>query len=181
VPMADLSRVEPNWSIRPFQLGDAPAARRLIESVWQEHFHHHPNPLVRDFIYTRLLDVDSAETSYRDRALFLCAVAESQIIGTGAIKQVDDRECEMVRMFVALAYRGRGIGQAIANELIRFARIAGYDRIRLSSNKSLLASHRLYESLGFQPALSWDLGGEIYSRYYTLRISNFQDIGESRS
>ena len=136
---------------------------------------------MRDFIYRRLSDVDSAETLYRDRALFLCAIAESQIIGTGAIKHVDDRQCEMVRMFVALAYRGRGIGQAIANKLIRFARIAGYDRIRLSSNKSLMASHRLYERLGFQPALSWDPGGETYSRYYTLRISNSQDFGESLS
>jgi GNAT superfamily N-acetyltransferase len=177
--MADLSRVEPNWSIRPFRLGDAPAARRLIESVWQEHFHHHPDPFVRDFIQTRLSDIDSAETFYRDRALFLCAIAESQIIGTGAIKPVDDRECEMVRMFVASAYRGRGIGQAIANELIRFACMAAYDRIRLSSNKSLIASHRLYERLRFQPTLSWDPDGETYSRYYTLRISNCQDSGES--
>ena len=179
--MADLSHVEPNWSIRAFQLGDAQAARRLIESVWHEHFHHHPDPLVRDFIYTRLLDVDSAETLYHDRALFLCAIAESQIIGTGAIKHVDDREGEMVRMFVALAYRGHGIGQAIANELIRFARISGYDRIRLSSNKSLMASHRLYDRLGFQPARPWDPGGETYSRYYSLRISNSQDFRESLS
>jgi predicted N-acetyltransferase YhbS len=82
----------------------------------------------------------------------LCAIAESEIVGTGAIKRLDNRECEMVRMFVALAYRGRGIGWTIADELIRFARIAGYDRIRLSSNNSLMASHRLYERLGFRPA-----------------------------
>ncbi len=173
--MTDFSHLEPNWKIRPFQLGDAPAARRLIESVWREHFHHHPDPFVRDFIYTRLSDVDSAEAAYGDRALFLCAIAESEIVGTGAIKRLDNRECEMVRMFVALAYRGRGIGWAIADELIRFARIAGYDRIRLSSNNSLMASHRLYERLGFQPALSWDPGGGTYSRYYTLQISNPQE------
>ncbi|MGZ5877311.1 MAG: GNAT family N-acetyltransferase [Bradyrhizobium sp.] len=171
MPMTDLSGVEP-WNIRPFVPGDAPAARQLVESVWHEHFHHHPDPFVRDFIYTRLSDVDSAQTVYGDRALFLCAVSEGQIVGTGAIKGLDDRECEMARMFVASGYRNRGIGRAIADELIRFARMAGYDRIRLSSNNALVASHRLYERLGFQPVPPWEPGGESHSRYYVLRISN---------
>ncbi|MGA7807527.1 GNAT family N-acetyltransferase [Bradyrhizobium sp.] len=160
------------WTILPFQAGDAPAVRRLIESVWHEHFQHHPDPFVRDFISARLSDVDSADTAYGDRALFLCARTESEIVGTGAIKRLDDRECEMVRMFVAPAHRGHGIGRAIADELISFAGMAGYVRIRLSSNSSLTASHRLYERLGFQPAPSWDPGGETYSRYYSRPISN---------
>ncbi len=169
--MADLSPCKPNWSIRAFQPGDAPAARRLIESVWHEHFHDHPDPFVRDFIYTRLSDVDRADTAYGDRAIFLCAIAEREIVGTGAIKRLDDRECEMVRMFVASGYRNRGIGRAIADELIGFARMAGYDRIRLSSNNLLVASHRLYERLGFRLSRPWERGGEGHSRYYILRIS----------
>jgi GNAT superfamily N-acetyltransferase len=170
--MADSERPQPNWKIRPFRLGDAPAARRLIESVWHEHFHHHPDPFVRDFIYSRLSDVDNAETVYGDRAIFLCAIAEDAIIGTGAIKRLDDRECEMTRMFVASPCQGRGIGRAIAVDLIGFARNVGYDRIRLSSNKALAASHRLYERMGFQPTSPWDPGGDDYSRYYVLRISD---------
>ena len=169
--MADFERLQPNWKIRPFRLGDAPAARRLIESVWYEHFHHHPDPFVKDFIYSRLSD-DSAETVYGDRAIFLCAIAEDAIIGTGAIKRLDDRECEMTRMFVASPCQGRGIGRAIAVDLIGFARNVGYDRIRLSSNNALAASHRLYERMGFQPTSPWDPGGDDYSRYYVLRISD---------
>jgi GNAT superfamily N-acetyltransferase len=159
-----------NWTVRPFRVGDAPAARRLIEAVWREHFHDHPDSFVRDFIYSRLSDVDDAETVYTDRGLFLCAVADSAIIGTGAIKRVDDRACEMVRMFVAPTYRGRGIAQAIAEGLISFARSAGYDRIRLSSNNALTASHRLYEKMSFQPEVAWDPDGETHSRYYVLRL-----------
>lgn len=170
MPMAILTGFEPNWTIRPFRPGYAPGARRLIEAAWHEHFDDHPDSFVRDFIYSRLSDVDNAETVYVDQALFLCAIAESAIIGTGAIKRFDDRECEMVRMFVAPIYRGRGIAWAIADGLISFARGAGYDRIRLASNNALTASHRLYEKLGFQPASPWDLGGETYSRYYALRI-----------
>jgi GNAT superfamily N-acetyltransferase len=170
--LADLAHPSPDWVIRPFRWGDALAARRLIETVWHEHFHQHPDPFVRDFISSRLSDVDDAETAYRDRAVFLCAVAEGAIIGTGAIKHLDDRMCEMTRMFVASSHRGRGIGRAIADELISFARGAEYDRIRLSSNHALTASHRLYERLGFQPTSPWETDGEAHSRYYALSISD---------
>jgi putative acetyltransferase len=170
-PVADLAGPPSNCTIRPFQRGDAPKARRLIESVWLEHFDGHPDPFVRNFIYSRLSDVDNAEAEYSDRAIFLCAIAEAEIIGTGAIKRLDDRECEMARMFVASTCRGRGIGRAIADELIKFALGAGYDRVRLSSNNALAASHRLYEGMGFQSTLPWDAGGEAHSRYYALRIA----------
>jgi GNAT superfamily N-acetyltransferase len=169
--VADLACPQSNWKVRPFQRGDAPRARGLIEAVWHEHFDRHPDPFVRNFIYSRLSDVDNAETVYGDRATFLCAVAEAEIVGTGAIKCVDNRECEMVRMFVASTYRGRGIGRAIAAELIKFSFRAGYDQVRLSSNNGLAASHRLYEGMGFQSSSPWEPGGETHSRYYVLRIA----------
>jgi GNAT superfamily N-acetyltransferase len=159
-----------DWIVRRFRGGDAPAARRLIETVWHEHFHRHPDPFVRDFIYSGLSDVDSAETAYGDRAVFLCAICQGEMVGTGAIKRIDRRVCEMVRLFVASTHRRRGIGRTIADELIGFARLAGYERIRLASNNALVASHRLYESLGFQPAPCWDPGGE--TRYYSFGISD---------
>jgi GNAT superfamily N-acetyltransferase len=169
--MAIAARPELAWKIRPFETGDAPGARRLIESVWHEHFHDHPDAFVQNFIYSRLPDVDRAETVYSGRSVFLCAVADAGIIGTGAIRSLDDRTCEMVRMFVAPAFRGRGIGTAIADELTGFARRAGYDLVRLSSNKALVASHRLYERMGFQAASPWEPGGEAWSRYYVLPLS----------
>jgi GNAT superfamily N-acetyltransferase len=125
---------------------------------------------VRNFITSRLSDVDNAETAYGDRALFLCAIGEAGIIGTGAIKPLDNRACEMTRMFVAAPHRGRGVGRAIADEMIKFARGAGYDQVRLSSNNALAASHRLYESMGFQLTTPWEPGGDAHSRYYALRI-----------
>jgi GNAT superfamily N-acetyltransferase len=169
-PVADLACPRSNWTIRPFQHGDAPGARRLIETVWHEHFARHPDPFVRNFITSRLSDVDNAETAYGDRALFLCAIGEAGIIGTGAIKPLDNRACEMTRMFVAAPYRGRGLGRAIADELINFALGTGYCQVRLSSNNALAASHRLYESMGFQSTPPWEPGGEAHSRYYVLRI-----------
>ena len=173
--MADIARPQSNWTIRRFQRGDAPRARQLIEAVWHEHFDRHPDPFVRNFIHSRLSDIDDAETAYCDQAIFLCAVTETEIVGTGAIKRINNRECEMARMFVASSYRGRGIGRAIADELIKFALSAGYDQVRLSSNNALEASHRLYESLGFQSTSPWEPDGETHSRYYALRLARRND------
>ena len=161
----------PNYfEVRPFQRGDAPLARRLIESVWHEYFGLHQNPFVRDFIYSRLSDIDDAESFYSDRSILLCAVAETEIIGTGAIKHLDRTECEMTRMFVAPAHRGRGVGRTIADELVKFAIKNGYSQVRLSSNKVLTASHRLYEGMGFRNTSPWEPGGEEHSRYFVLGI-----------
>jgi len=159
-----------HFAIRPFQRGDAALARRLIESVWHEHFGLHPDPFVRDFIYSRLSDIDDAASFYRDRAILLCAMAGTEIIGTGAIKRLDGRECEMTRMFVAPAHRGRGVGRAMADELLKFAIKTGYSQVRLSSNKVLTASHRLYERMGFRATPPWEPGGEEHSRYFVLGI-----------
>lgn len=167
-----------DWIIRPFRAADASGARRLIEAVWHEHFDQHDDPFVRNFIYSRLSDVDHAEEFYGDRAIFVCAIARDAVVGTGAIKRVDDQSCEMTRMFVAPSYRGRGVGRAIAGELIGFARRTGYDLIRLSTNNALVASHRLYETLGFQPVLPWEPGSEAHSRHFVLWLSghNYCDV-----
>ncbi len=71
------------------------------------------------------------------------------IVGTGAIRRVDDRECELTCMFSAAAYCGRGIGQAIAQRLTA-SRDRWISKIRLSSNKMLAALHRLWRICQFR-------------------------------
>jgi hypothetical protein len=51
--VVNLPRAQSEFTIRAFQRGDALQARRLIETVWHEHFGRHPDPFVRDFIFSR--------------------------------------------------------------------------------------------------------------------------------
>ena len=59
--------------------------------------------------------------------------------------------CELKRMYVRPAFRGTGLGRALGERVIAFARAAGYTAMKLDTSTSMHAAIRLYTSLGFVP------------------------------
>jgi GNAT superfamily N-acetyltransferase len=59
--------------------------------------------------------------------------------------------CELNRMYVTHAARGRGLGRALCEALIARARALGYQAIRLDALNARVDAVPLYRKLGFGP------------------------------
>ena len=97
-------------------------------------------------------DMDEISAQYSEPSgIFLVLMDGERVVGTGAIRRLDERTCELKRMWLLPAYRKKGHGGRICARLLQFACTAGYERIRLDTASELADAKLFYERLGFYP------------------------------
>ncbi|MBP8947731.1 MAG: GNAT family N-acetyltransferase [Candidatus Promineofilum sp.] len=139
--------------IRRMDPGDLDAAKRVILGVAARLFQPDGADAFVERWWLRLTDVDDWPRVYGPpRGTFLIALVDGRLVGTGAIRPIDDETAELKRMWLLEEYQGRGIGLRLFTLLSEFARAAGYRQMWLSTDAIAQSrAVRFYERLGFRP------------------------------
>jgi putative acetyltransferase len=136
--------------IRPLKVSEVEAAKQVITTVCFEFFGQAP---------VEFEDMDDIQSQYSDDAgTFLVLTDEDKIVGTGALRRLDNCTCELKRMWFLKECRGRGWGKEMAQLLLKYAKEKGYQRVRLDTSPNLEQAVALYEKLGFQRIESYHDG-----------------------
>jgi len=86
----------------------------------------------------------------------LLAYEESQLAGCVALRKIDERICEMKRLFLRAEFRGSGLGRRLIETIIREAKQIGYERMRLDTlPPKMNDAIDLYRSYGFKEIASY--------------------------
>jgi ribosomal protein S18 acetylase RimI-like enzyme len=81
----------------------------------------------------------------------LLAQYDQQPAGCVALRKLEANICEMKRLYVRPAYRGKGLGRILVERVIAEARAIGYERMRLDTiASSMKDAVELYRRMGFK-------------------------------
>ncbi len=116
--------------------------RRLLGIHLAFAHSHSPPEDVHALAVEGLLDPSVSFFSFRRRG---------ELLGIGALKQLDQHHGEVKSMHVTQAARGGGIGRAMVDHLVAAARCRGYRRVSLEtgSMEAFAPARALYSSAGF--------------------------------
>jgi len=130
------------FNIRKADRGEETEIMNLVKSVLSDY------GLKTDPITDQ--DISDLEQDYFNiNGWFAVLENNSKIIGTYGIYRIDNKICELRKMYLLPAYQGQGLGKLLLAEALKKAKELGYSEMILETNKVLDKAISLYSKNGF--------------------------------
>lgn len=137
----------------------------LQEHVQSMHLYSPPESI-------HVLDADGLR---KPEITFWSIWENEELLGCGALRELDSAQGEVKSMRTATAHRRKGVARRMLEHLLIVARERGYQRLYLEtgSEAAFVAARNLYASFGFEPCGPF---GEYvldpYSAYMTMELGS---------
>lgn len=133
--------------IRKIQPADDAAVAKVIRNVLIEHNVPKVGTAYADASLDRMY-----ETYNKNGSAYFVIEESGTIIGCAGIAHLDGGEagvCELQKMYFLPQARGRGLGTAMMQQCLAFAKESGYTHCYLETMPYMLAAQKLYKQSGF--------------------------------
>jgi ribosomal protein S18 acetylase RimI-like enzyme len=87
-----------------------------------------------------------------------------------ALRKFEEDVCEMKRLYVRPAFRGKGAARELIQSLIAEARTIGYQAMLLDTLPSMREAHKLYRALGFREIPSYQKNPIPGALFFEFRL-----------
>lgn len=130
--------------LRPADNEDSEDVARLVYGVLKE-YGLKPDPDRTD------ADLKDIESSYfgRGGTFFVLENEDGSIVGAYGIYSIDKQTCELRKMYMYKAHRGKGLGKFLLEDALAKARQLGFRKMVLETASVLKEAIALYKSYGF--------------------------------
>lgn len=128
-------------NIKPDNL-TGPEIQQLLQQHLQSMALHSPPASIH------ALDIDALRQS---GITFWTAWENSELLGCGALKELDTQQAEIKSMRTASAHLRKGVANALLAHIIEEAKLRSYRRLSLETGSAaaFAPAHRLYATFGF--------------------------------
>lgn len=98
------------------------------------------------------------------------AFYHGELAGCIGLRKIDEWNCEMKRLYVRPAFRGKHIGSNLVQQIIKDAKDIGYSHMLLDTLPFLKSAINMYETIGFYEIPSYNDSPMTTSIYMKLDL-----------
>ena len=136
-------------SIRTIQPADNPALAVIIRNALTEFGANKPGTVYYDATTDALYELFQQQRG----SIYYVAEADGELLGGAGIfpsPGLPAGTCELVKMYLSPAARGKGIGKLLIEKALEFAGNYGYRNVYIETMPELRKAMSVYEKFGFK-------------------------------